>query len=93
MADVYYRKTALLEAELGAEIVALDADSGICFGFNEVASTVWRLLEQPRSSDEISRVLEDEYDVGSEQCRKELSELLDDLVGKGVIGVRRADES
>ena len=92
MSDVYYRKTELLEAELGAEIVALDAEFGICFGFNEVASTVWRLLEQPRSSDEIRRVLEDEYDVGSEQCREELSELLGDLVEKGVIGVRAADQ-
>ena len=92
MTDIYYRKTELLEAELGAEIVALDAESGLCFGFNEVASTVWRLLEQPRSTDEIRRVLEDEYDVGSEQCREELSELLDDLVEKGVIGIRPADE-
>lgn len=93
MTDIYYRKTELLEAELGAEIVALDADSGICFGFNEVASTVWRLLEKPRSSDEIRRALEDEYDVGSEQCRSELSELLDELVEKGVVGVRSGDES
>lgn len=93
MTDIYYRKTELLEAELGAEIVALDADSGICFGFNEVASTVWRLLEKPRSSDEIRRALEDDYDVGSEQCRSELSELLDELVEKGVVGVRSGDES
>lgn len=93
MTDIYYRKTELLEAELGAEIVALDADSGICFGFNEVTSTVWRLLEKPRSSDEIRRALEDEYDVGSEQCRSELSELLDELVEKGVVGVRSGDES
>ena len=93
MTDIYYRKTELLEAELGAEIVALDADSGICFGFNEVASTVWRLLEKPRSSDEIRRALADEYDVGSEQCSSELSELLDELVEKGVVGVRSGDES
>lgn len=93
MTDIYYRKTELLEAELGAEIVALDADSGICFGFNEVTSTVWRLLEKPRSSDEIRRALEDDYDVGSEQCRSELSELLDELVEKGVVGVRSGDES
>ena len=93
MTDIYYRKTELLEAELGAEIVALDADSGVCFGFNEVASTVWRLLEKPRSSDEIRRALADEYDVGNEQCRSELSELLDELVEKGVVGVRSGDES
>ena len=28
MTDIYYRKTELLEAELGAEIVALDAEFG-----------------------------------------------------------------
>lgn len=84
---IYCRATELLEAELGNEIVALDAESGICFGFNEVAATVWRLLEQPKSADELQLALENEFDVDPQRCRDELSELLDDLVGKGIVGL------
>jgi hypothetical protein len=86
--DTYYRTANLLEAELGDEIVALDADSGICFGFNDVASTVWRLLEHPKTEDELRSALEAQYEVQPDQCRSELAELLQALVEKGIVGIR-----
>ena len=74
-----------MEAELGAELVALDADAGTCFGFNEVATSVWHALAQPRSVEELSALLLQEYEVDPEQCRRELHELLDDLEGRGLV--------
>ena len=51
MGDVtYQRATELLEADLGDELVALDQAQGQCFGFNGVATSVWRLLASPRSA-------------------------------------------
>ena len=82
---LYQRATTLLEAELGEELVALDADAGVCFGFNEVAATVWRRLEQPRSFEELRQALLAEYEVTSEQCTEELDALLNDLIAKGLI--------
>ena len=46
---IYARRIELMEAELGDELVALDVEAGSCFGFNEVATFVWRLLATPRS--------------------------------------------
>ena len=42
---MYKRKIDLMEAELGDELVALDPDAGECFGFNSIATSVWRMLE------------------------------------------------
>ena len=87
---VYERRAELLEAELGDELVALDAKAGNCFGFNSVATSIWRQLASPKSLAEIREALLAEYDVGSEQCTEELGELLDSLVEKGLVQVRVA---
>jgi hypothetical protein len=81
-----YRRTAqLLEAGVGDELVALDPDKGSCFGFNSVAASVWRALEQPRSFDELSDRLLDEYEVDRDQCRTELAELLEQMTSNGLV--------
>ncbi len=82
---VYGRNIQLLEAELGDELMALDAEGGNCFGFNNVAAGVWRHLESPKSFDEIRDALLAQYDVDRERCSAELRELLGDLVEKGLV--------
>jgi hypothetical protein len=82
---IYERAASLLEADLGDELMALDVEGGTCFGFNPVATGVWRHLTSPKSFDELKEALLAEYDVSSEQCSQELRELLDDLVEKGLI--------
>lgn len=81
----YRRATDLMEANLGDELVALDPEGGKCFGFNNVATSVWRELEHPKSFDELREVLLDEYDVDPEECTRELRELLDDLSARGLV--------
>ena len=81
----YQRTIDLMEAELGDEIVALDVAGGTCFGFNGVASFVWRSLAEPRSFETLRDALMGEYEVGLDQCETELAELLRDLTAKGLI--------
>lgn len=85
---IYERAATLLEADFGNELVALDTNAGECFGFNEVATSVWRLLERPRSLQELRKDLLEEYDVGLEECTQDLIELLDDLIARGLIRMR-----
>ena len=82
---VYKRSMELMEADLGDELVALDARAGNCFGFNEVATSVWRRLASPKSFDQLREALLEEYDVGADECSAELKQLLDDLVAKGLV--------
>jgi hypothetical protein len=84
---VYRRAVDLMEAELGDEIVALDPNIGQCFGFNSVASSVWRELAQPRTFDQLRDALLGEYDVDRDQCVRELRDLLDDLSSKGLVAI------
>jgi hypothetical protein len=81
----YERATQLMEADLHDEMVALDPAGGLCFGFNEVATTVWRLLDQPRSTDELHTALLEAYEVAPQQCAEELQALLDDLTARGLV--------
>ena len=86
MAELMYRRSVdLMEAELGDELVALDPNVGECYGFNSVATSVWRQLEQPKSFDQLRDALLAEYEVEPDQCALELRELLDDLSMKGLI--------
>src|SRR6185503_9785578 len=63
----YERSTELLEADLGDELMALDVARGSCFGFNSVATTIWRQLVSPKSFGELRDALLAEYEVGAEQ--------------------------
>jgi len=87
---MYERAVQLLEAELGDELLTLDAQAGECFGFNSVAASVWRRLAKPASFDDLRRALLDEYDVSDEQCTEELQELMQVLVDRGIIRHSRA---
>ena len=81
MADELYQRAApLLEAEIDREIIALDRERGEVFGFNSVASDVWRLLDEPKTAGDLSRALREIYDVPPERCAEELDELLKKLV-------------
>jgi Coenzyme PQQ synthesis protein D (PqqD) len=74
-----------MEADIGNELVALDPEAGNCFGFNEVATSVWRSLEQPKTFDQLRDELLREYDVRSEQCSRELQMLLKDLISRRLV--------
>jgi hypothetical protein len=75
----------LMEAQLGDELVALDPDAGECFGFNSVATSVWRELETPKSFEQLRNALLNEYEIGGNECSLELQRLLDDLTAKGLV--------
>jgi hypothetical protein len=88
---MFARATSLLEAEVDDELVALDVKLGKCFGFNPVATSIWKLLAQPRSFAELRRELLEEYEVDTEQCTEELAALLHELVELGL--AKRTEEA
>ena len=87
---MYERTTRLLEAELGDELMTLDADAGQCFGFNSVAASVWRRLAEPIGFGQLRNALLDEYDVNPERCTEELRELMQVLIDHGLVREQRS---
>lgn len=89
MTDTFYeRATDLLEADLGDELMALDVARGSCFGFNPVATGIWRQLASQKSFNDLRDALLEEYEVGADQCTQELQALLNDLIEQGLVRVQ-----
>ena len=66
------RNGTLLEAEVDGEIVALNVESGTCYGFNSTATRVWSMIEQPRTIGEICAALTAQFDVEPDDCRRDV---------------------
>lgn len=87
MTDEYIvsRRTELIETEVDGELVALHVDKGTCYGFNGTATRIWGLIEQPRRFSELREELVREFDVDSETCGRQLTELLKELEADGLV--------
>jgi len=81
------RVNNMVEAQLGHEIVGLDAERGRCFGFNETAAWVWAQLEEPRPQSVLRDALLERFDVEELHCEARLVELLRDMEVKGLIAI------
>jgi len=81
----YVRAKELLEAELGDELVALDVEGGQCFGLNQVAADIWRLLDQPKDFEALHQSLMDAYEVDADECAADLRSCLAEMESDGLI--------
>jgi hypothetical protein len=75
-------------AEIDGQLVALDINSGVCFGLNRAATRIWQLIETPRTPTQVSTALLEVYDVDPDVCAAEVLSLLQELVD---IGLARID--
>jgi len=81
----YIRKTDAISGRLQDELVIMDMDKGKYFAFNPVATRIWDILEKPITIDDLCKLLMDEYKVEEEQCRNEVTEVINELVKLGVV--------
>lgn len=87
---VVARRAGLIEAEVDGELVALHVDNGTCYGFNQTATRIWAMIEEPKRLSEIRDALTGEFDVAPETCEAELLDLLKYLEGDGLVELRPA---
>lgn len=86
--SVVTRGGGFIEAEVDGEVVVLNVDRGVCYGFNEVATRVWRLIAEPRRVADVCATLVCEYVVDQGTCEQQVLGLLEELHAEGVIGLR-----
>jgi Coenzyme PQQ synthesis protein D (PqqD) len=75
---------------LGEESAILNVRNTIYYGLNPVGARVWRMLQQPKTVEELRDTLVEEYDVELENCERDLLDLLEKLRAEGLIHVRNA---
>ncbi|HEX8192843.1 MAG TPA: PqqD family protein [Allosphingosinicella sp.] len=81
------RAGGLIEAEVDGELIGLEVEQGLCYGFNATATRIWALIEEPKRLSELQAHLLEEYDVDPETCARELSVLLDELRKDGLVAM------
>ena len=69
------------------EVVILCMNDGVYYGLNSVGAFIWNIIKKPKSVDEIHRAIIKEYDIGKEESERDLMELLNDLLNKGLIEI------
>jgi hypothetical protein len=70
------------------EMVLLGMEDGIYYGLNPVGAFIWEQIKEPKTIDQVRDAILDEYDVGKEECERDLYELLKELTGKGLVEVK-----
>jgi Coenzyme PQQ synthesis protein D (PqqD) len=74
-----------VSCDLVDEAAILDLKSGVYFALNAVGARIWKLIQEPKTVNEVRDALLEEYDVDLERCEQELVVLLQGLVAHGLI--------
>ena len=79
-----------VSCDLEGETVILSMNDGVYYGLDPVGTSVWNLLQEPRTVSGIRDQLLQEYDVEAERCERDLLSLLERMVARGLVEVRDA---
>lgn len=74
---------------LGNESVVLELQGGTYFGINDVGTTVWKFLQQPRQVTEVINHIVEHYEVSADLAEAEILSFLQELVDKGLAVIER----
>jgi hypothetical protein len=77
----------LMGGEMGNETVLMDMNSGDYLGLNEVGSSIWKIIVEPKSVSEICTELMEKYDVDAPTCEAETLKYLNQLVTENMLTV------
>lgn len=76
-----------LSTTVDGEAVLLQLESGRYYGFNEVASRIWELVQKPRTMSEIRAEILDTYDVSPEQCTRDVRSVLSEMAAADLVEI------
>lgn len=71
-------------SEMGDELAILDFGTDTYFSLNSTGAFLWQLLSSPKSIEELSTALVDEYGLTSELADRDVTELIVELVRVGL---------
>ena len=73
--------------DMAGETVVLDMKSGMYYGMEGVAGTIWTLLDQPRTVADIQAAVVAEYEVDVENCERDVMAFVESLRSAGLVEV------
>src|SRR5690349_11927984 len=76
-----------VSCELAGEIVVLDTRTERYFALSAVGAQIWTYLQDPCTLGSLCDRLMEEYEVEPNQCRADVSALLEQLAQQGLVTV------
>lgn len=83
--DVFVVSPDQVAADLGGEVIILGMKEGAYFSVTAAAERIWTLLQSPRRLGDIVSTLTSEYDVGADQCTRDVLAYVEDLRARGLV--------
>jgi hypothetical protein len=72
---------------IGYEAVIQNVATRVCFNLDRVGTRMWQLMSDYRSSEKVIAALLDEYDVEEEELRRDVDDLIRQLVANGLLKI------
>lgn len=80
----------VISQEVSGETVLLDLESESYFGLDEVGTRIWQLIKETNDLNTIYNILLSEYEVSGERLQQDLTTLLTEIEGLGLIVLEEA---
>jgi hypothetical protein len=80
----------VISQEVSGETVLLDLESENYFGLDEVGTRIWQLIKETNDLNTIYNTLLSEYEVPAERLQQDLTTLLTEIEGLGLIVLEEA---
>ncbi len=77
-----------VSCDLSGESAILNLKAGVYYGLNEVGTTIWKLIQEPRRVGELRDAILEEYEVEPDRCEADILTLLQNLLDNGLIEVK-----
>ena len=74
---VWQRSDEWIGTEVEDSFVMVNIETGKYVSLNPTANAVWRALEHSQDEDQLCRMLMGEFDVGPEECRRAIANILE----------------
>jgi hypothetical protein len=77
--------------DLAGEAVILQLNDGVYYGLNPVGASIWKLIQTPKTVQQIRDAVVEEYEVTPERCEADLELLLREFQEHKLVTVTPAD--
>ena len=81
------KREDIVTADLDGNVVMMSVENGKYYGMDEIATAIWKNIEQPICVEQLVHILMDEFDVSEEQCQKDVITFLTKLYNEILIKV------
>ncbi len=88
---LFSARSSVVASELSNGSALLDMSAGKYYSLNVVGTHVWKDIQSPSSLQSLVVSVVEKFDVGVDDCRRDIAGLLTSLIGAGLVEVTRVE--